>query len=189
VQEPVADSEGAEKAHARYAFSGEIREAVSYETSASGRYLELSLWMPGREPIRCRWWDTAATVARRTAALGDLQSQIMSALWRIEAGTVEDVRSALPSRYRGAYNTIQTVLNRLAERGLLTRRKRGNAFEYRPALTEAEFLSRSIATTLAGASSGARRTALAQLIGGLDQSELEQLQALARELEVGSRKP
>ena len=134
-------------------------------------------------------WDTAATVATGTAGLGDLQAQIMSALWRIEAGTVEDVRSALPSRYRGAYNTIQTVLNRLTERGLVTRRKRGNAFEYRPALSEAEFLSRSIATTLAGASSGARQAALAQLIGGLDQNELKELQKLARQIEDGSRKP
>jgi predicted transcriptional regulator len=139
--------------------------------------------------VRHAEWDTAATVAPRTAGLGDLQAQIMSALWRIEAGTVEDVRSALPSRYRGAYNTIQTVLNRLTERGLLTRRKRGNAFEYRPALSEAEFLSRSIATTLAGASSGARQAALAQLIGGLDQSELDELQKLARQIEGGSRKP
>jgi predicted transcriptional regulator len=112
----------------------------------------------------------------------------MDVLWRIETGTVEEVRSALPARYRGAYNTVQTVLNRLTERGLVKRRKRGNAFEYRPAMTEADFLSRSIATTLAGASSGARQAALAQLIGGLGQGELKQLQKLARRLEGGSRK-
>jgi predicted transcriptional regulator len=130
-----------------------------------------------------------ATMARSTPALGDLQSQIMDALWRIDAGTVEDVRSALPSRYRGAYNTVQTVLNRLTDRGLVTRRKRGQAFEYRPALSEADFLSKSIATTLAGASSGARQAALAQLIGGLESDELEELQRLARQLEGRSRKP
>ncbi len=42
---------------------------------------------------------------------GELQAQIMSALWRLEAGTVEQVRSALPTRYRSAYTTVQTVLN------------------------------------------------------------------------------
>jgi predicted transcriptional regulator len=113
--------------------------------------------------------------------LGDLQAQIMSAMWRLEAATVEEVRSALPTRYRGAYNTVQTVLNRLAERGLLTRRKRGNAIEYRPKLSEAEFLSRSIASTLAGASSGARQAVLARLVGGLDQEELDELRQLAEE--------
>lgn len=88
---------------------------------------------------------------------GELQAQIMAALWRLQAGTVEEVRSDLPPRYRGAYNTIQTVLNRLAERGLLSRRKRGNAIEYRPRLSEAAYLSRSIERTLAGASSDAGR--------------------------------
>lgn len=124
-----------------------------------------------------------------TSPLGDLQAQIMSALWRLEAGTVEDVRSALPARYRGAYNTVQTVLNRLTERGLVSRRKQGSAFEYRPALSESDYLSRSIATTLAGASSGARQAALAQLIGGLDQDELKRLKKLARRLEGRSRDP
>lgn len=102
-------------------------------------------------------------------------------MWRLEAGTVEEVRAALPSRYRGAYTTVQTVLNRLAERGLLSRRKRGNAIEYRPKLSEAEFLSRSIASTLAGASSGARQSVLAQLVGVLDPQELDELRRLAKE--------
>jgi predicted transcriptional regulator len=120
-------------------------------------------------------------MSRSGPVLGDLQAQIMSALWRLEAGTVEDVRTALPPRYRGAYNTVQTVLNRLAERGLLSRRRRGNAIEYRPKLTEAEFLSRSIASTLAGASSGARQAVLAQLVGELDQRQLDELRRLAKE--------
>src|ERR671918_457923 len=107
-----------------------------------------------------------------TPFTGELQSQIMSALWRLGNGTVEQVRSALPPRYRGAYNTIQTVLNRLAERGLLSRRKAGNALEYRPKVSEADYLSRSIARTLAGASSDARQVALARLIGGLGDDEL-----------------
>ena len=111
----------------------------------------------------------------------------MTALWRLEAGTVEEVRTALPARYRGAYNTVQTVLNRLTDRGLVSRRKRGSAFEYRPTLSEGDFVGRSIATTLAGASSGARQAALAQLIGGLDEHELERLQQLARQLEGRSR--
>jgi predicted transcriptional regulator len=37
------------------------------------------------------------------------------------------VRSALLGRYRGAYNTVQTVLNRLADRGLLERDRMGSA--------------------------------------------------------------
>ncbi len=115
------------------------------------------------------------------AIQGELQAQIMAALWRIESGTVEDVRRALPPRYRGAYNTVQTVLNRLADRGLLSRRRAGQAFVYRPRLTEAEYLSRSIESTLAGASVSARQAALAQVIGNLHHDELAELRRLAGE--------
>lgn len=116
---------------------------------------------------------------------GELQSQLMAAMWRLGAATVEQVRSELPPRYRGAYTTVQTVLNRLAERGLLSRHRAGNAIEYRPKVSEADYLSRSIARTLAGASSDARQTALARLIAELDRDELSQVQRLARD--VGAR--
>ena len=115
---------------------------------------------------------------------GELQTQIMTALWRLESGTVEQVRSALPARYRSAYTTVQTVLNRLANRGVLTRRREGVSMVYRPKVTEAEYLSRSIEHTLAGASADARQVALAQLIGSMDRDELSELQRLAKK--VGS---
>lgn len=123
-----------------------------------------------------------ADMADVTPLTGELQTQVMAALWRLGAGTVEQVRSALPSRYRGAYNTIQTVLNRLAERGMVSRTKDGNAFEYRPVISEAEYLSRSISQTLAAASMDARQAALARLFGGLDERELEDLQRLATKM-------
>jgi predicted transcriptional regulator len=113
---------------------------------------------------------------------GELQIQIMAALWRIESGTVEEVRMALPTRYRSAYNTVQTVLNRLSERGLLRRDRRGTAYIYRPAISEAEYVTRSIRQSLAGASSDARETALAQLIGSLDDSELAALRKRGKEV-------
>jgi predicted transcriptional regulator len=114
---------------------------------------------------------------------GELQTQILPVLWRLGEGTVEQVRAALPTRYRSAYNTVQTVLNRLAERGLLARERQGLAYVYRPRVTEAEYLSRSIETTLAGASTEARQAALARLVGGLDQRELTALRNLARDID------
>jgi predicted transcriptional regulator len=123
-----------------------------------------------------------------TPLTGDLQMQVMSTVWRLGSATVEQVRSALPARYRGAHSTIQTVMNRLAERGLLSRHKAGNAIEYRPRLSEAEYLSRSISQTLAGASMDARQAALAQLVGNLDNGELADLQQLAREMGKKRRK-
>lgn len=114
---------------------------------------------------------------------GDLQAQIMPVLWRLEEGTVEQVRTNLPRRYRSAYNTVQTVLNRLSERGLLERDRRGNAMVYRPRMSETDYLARTVESTLAGASSEARQAVLVQLLGGLEGAELTELQALAQEID------
>lgn len=114
---------------------------------------------------------------------GELQNQIMATLWRLGDGSVEQVRSGLPPRYRGAYTTIQTVLNRLVERGLVVREKVGKGFQYRPAVSEEDYLSRSIAGTLANASQHARRGALARLIGNLNPDELSEIQRMAADID------
>jgi predicted transcriptional regulator len=130
--------------------------------------------------------DVAVLHTRRVDDLspitGELQLQVIAALWRLEEATVEQVRHALPPRYRSAYTTVQTVLNRLVERGLLSRHKVGNAFVYRARLSEADYLSRSISQTLAGASTQARRAALARLVGELGEDEVTALRQLAREM-------
>lgn len=119
------------------------------------------------------------SVPDMTPIHGELQTQIMSTIWRLGSGTVEDIRDALPGRYRGAYTTIQTVLNRLADRGLLARERHGRSFTYTPSVSEADYLSRSISRALAGASSDTRQIVLAQLYGQLDASELGELAELA----------
>jgi predicted transcriptional regulator len=112
---------------------------------------------------------------------GELQEQIMAVLWRIGSGNVEQVRKALPARYRGAYTTIQTVLNRLAERGLLARDRSGSVIVYAPLLTEAEYVSQELRRTLDAASAAARQTALAQLVGELGEGDASELRRLERE--------
>ncbi len=120
---------------------------------------------------------------------GELQSQIMPALWRLGEGTVEQVRVALPPRHRSAYNTVQTVLNRLVDRGLLARERRGNAIVYRPRITEAAYMSQAIDTVLAGASAQARRVVLAQLVAGLEGAEPARLRELAEEIQQRRSQP
>lgn len=112
----------------------------------------------------------------------------MRVLWRIGRGTVEDVRTALPKQARGAYTTVQTVLNRLAERGMLSRERVGNVIVYAPRIDEGDYLARSLRQTLTGASDAARRSALASLVGGLDKQELDEIQKLAEEIDDRRRR-
>ena len=106
----------------------------------------------------------------------------MRIVWELGEATVDDVRAAQPRRSRCAYTTIQTVLNRLHDRELLTRERRGKAFVYKAAYAESELVARSIGQRLAGASSDARRAALLHLVEGLEPDELDDVARLANRI-------
>lgn len=103
----------------------------------------------------------------------------MAAVWNLGKAKVEDVRALRPSRSRLAYTTVQTVMNRLTERGLLVRERAGNAFVYRPRFEEGDYLAERIGQRLAEASPHARRQALVSLIEDLEPGELEEVARLA----------
>lgn len=113
---------------------------------------------------------------------GDLQARVMSAVWELGEATVDQVRDRQPEDRDLAYTTIQTVLNRLVDRGLLQRTRAGRAFVYRPRLNESEYVARSINERLAGASPDARRAALINLVDGLDPGEVDTLARRANQI-------
>jgi predicted transcriptional regulator len=119
---------------------------------------------------------------------GSLQAEVMRVMWRLDEATVDDVRAAQPPSRRAAYTTIQTVMNRLLERGLLERKRRGKAFVYRARHTESEFVARSMRERLAGASADARTPALLSLIEGLKEDELDELTRYANKVRRGRKK-
>lgn len=124
-------------------------------------------------------------MAKRTPDLdfrGDLQIEVMNAVWTLGEATVDAVREQQPKRARSAYTTVQTVLNRLVERGLLTRQRRGRAFVYEARLDESELLARSIGKRLAGASPDARRAALLNLVDELEPGEIDEIARRANQL-------
>lgn len=113
---------------------------------------------------------------------GGLQLQVMSIVWRLRDATVEDGRLAQPARGRSAHNTIQTVMNRLVDRGLLRRERRGNAYAYRPSVDETGYLTRIIGARLADASPQARSQALMNVVGELDGDDLDEIARYARRI-------
>jgi predicted transcriptional regulator len=131
------------------------------------------------------------TPGRRTEldVRGDLQAEIMATVWRLGEARVDDVREQQPARRRSAYNTIQTVMNRLVERGLLERERRGHAFAYRARISEEDYLARTIGERLADASPTARRAALLKLVDGLDADELKDVAQQAEQVARRRKKP
>ncbi len=115
---------------------------------------------------------------------GALQREIMEVLWRADQVSVEQVREALPSRWQGAYTTVQTVLNRLAAGGLVKRRRAGRAILYSARVSEADYASQSLRRSLDGVSEQARLSALASLVEELDPDEMEAVRVLAAEVQA-----
>ncbi len=106
---------------------------------------------------------------------GDLQAEVMATIWKLGRATVEDVRALQPPHRRSGYTTIQTVLNRLVDRGLLTRSRAGQSFIYKARFSEADYLSLTIGGRLAEATPEARREALFNLVGDLDARDLAEV--------------
>jgi BlaI family transcriptional regulator, penicillinase repressor len=64
-----------------------------------------------------------------------LELLCLNALWSMGQGSVKDVRQLVAPSRPLAYTTVMTVLDRLARRGIVTRRKAGRAFVYAPAVS------------------------------------------------------
>jgi len=113
---------------------------------------------------------------------GDLQTEVMAAIWKLGQAKVEDVRATQPPDRRSGYTTIQTVMNRLVKRGLLTRERHGAAYLYSARYGEAEYLSRAIGERLAGASPQARKRAVLNLVDELAPAELDEIARYANRI-------
>jgi predicted transcriptional regulator len=64
-----------------------------------------------------------------------LELLCLNALWSAGQGSVRNVREWVAPSRTLAYTTVMTVLDRLARRGIVTRRKAGRAFVYAPAVS------------------------------------------------------
>jgi predicted transcriptional regulator len=120
--------------------------------------------------------------ARQPAQRGDLQAEVMAALWRLGEAKVDDVRAQL-SRSDLAYTTVHTVLKRLMDRGLVDRTADERGLVYRPHLEEAEYLATTFSERLTATSPKVRREALVNLVDRLDASELEEVARYANRIQ------
>ncbi len=72
--------------------------------------------------------------------------RILKILWRIESGTVREVREILVAEEDPppAYTTVMTLMNQLAEKGGLSADRTRQPFVYRPAVRRESVLSQRL---------------------------------------------
>ena len=98
--------------------------------------------------------------------LAPLELDCMNTLWPLEEATVREIRDRLAPRRARAYTTIMTIMDRLARKGVVERRKAGRAYVYRAKLAAAEARSQALAQVVDGFFGGSKDALLTHLAAG-----------------------
>lgn len=112
--------------------------------------------------------------------IGPLEQRVLDLLWRRSAErTVRDVQEGLGGAL--AYTTVMTTLDRLYKKGLLARRREGQAFAYSPRNSREDFaagLLRQGLDRLFGR--GSARPLLASFVDAVSEHDRDLLPELER---------
>ena len=120
--------------------------------------------------------------------LSRLEIEVMEHFWRMEQASVREVFESIPERQRPAFTTVQTITQRLEQKGALVRAgKVGNALVFRPAVTRRSVHRRMIDEFLA-LFGGSAHPLVSHLIdsGKLSFEDLKRLEVQVTE--AGKRK-
>src|ERR1700734_3459117 len=95
--------------------------------------------------------------------LAPLELDCMNTLWPIGQGTVREISDLLAPRRPRAYTTIMTIMDRLARKGIVERRKVGRAYIYRPNLSAEEARAQALGQVVENYFGGSKEALIAQL--------------------------
>lgn len=103
--------------------------------------------------------------ARRRSVLdlAPLELACMNALWPLGEASVRDIRARMAAVSPRAYTTIMTIMDRLARKGIVQRRRVGRAWLYRPNLSVEEARAHAVAQVVEGFFGGSAAALAAQL--------------------------
>lgn len=123
------------------------------------------------------------------ADLGELESSILSIVWREGTVTAEQVREGLDRPLKDS--TVRTMLRRLEEKGYIAHSVEDRAFIYRPAESRQEVAGRATKRIVDWLCEGSVETLLVGMVDSkiLDRAELQRLaQRIATVREQDKRK-
>src|SRR6202521_5646613 len=109
--------------------------------------------------------DIKPSPRRRLLDLAPLELDCMNTLWPVGQATVREIRDLLAPRRPRAYTTIMTIMDRLARKGVVERRKVGRAYMYRPHLSAEEARTQALGQVIENFFGGSKEALLAHLSG------------------------
>lgn len=121
--------------------------------------------------------------------LGDLEADVMEAIWDRGRATVHDVHEQLAAANRDvAYTTVMTVMSRLADKGLLKKRKNGAAYVYMPVASKEEFTRRTVSMLVSELLGDFTAPAMSQFVDFVGEQDEAAIEALAKAIEEKRRR-
>ncbi|MFQ5505002.1 MAG: BlaI/MecI/CopY family transcriptional regulator [Planctomycetota bacterium] len=125
----------------------------------------------------------------RKNSLGDLQLAIMRVLWERGEASAGQVHRSLLAERGLAPTTIATMLRRMEDRGIVTHRREGRQFVYRPRVGEEEVHRSMVAELIERLFAGDPKALVNHLLreGEIDLDELEALRSRIETRERGGR--
>ncbi len=115
----------------------------------------------------------------------DRELDILKVLWDLGSGSVREVQERLRPQADLAFNTVQTLLRNMEDKGLVTHRAEGRTFIYSPRLGRDRVASRFLSKVFDGA--------LDQFVLSIlssrnpDPAELQELERLIARTRKGKR--
>jgi predicted transcriptional regulator len=120
---------------------------------------------------------------KKSATLTEVEQRLMEVLWARQNATVAEVLEALPSDYRVAFNTVQTTIRILEQKGYLRHESEGRAFRYYPLVERAEASTSAVDNLLHRFFDGRRARLAINLLESerLSADELAHIERLVRD--------
>lgn len=120
----------------------------------------------------------------RRPYLGELEIAVMEHLWSFKAADAKGTHKLLGPPRNISANTVQSTLDRLFKKELLTREKVSHAFVYSPAVTREQLMGSmidNVVDKLAGGSTEAMLSTFVDLADRVEEDTLDRLEQLIAE--------
>lgn len=118
-------------------------------------------------------------MARFRLPADELEYAVLAELWQLGAASVRELHDRLGARQGLVYTTTAKVVDRLRDKGLIQRQRKGNAFVYRSRVARDEVeraRARNAVTRLLGATPRAAVAALVEAVDDVDPALLDELE-------------
>lgn len=121
--------------------------------------------------------------------LGNLENDIMDIVWEMDGEvTVRDVYENLAAKRSIAYTTVMTIMVRLADKDILTKRKDGNTMYFLPIMDKDKFTQNVVGSVLDSLLEDFADVTMAHFLNKVnkkDKKTIEKLQNLLASEEEG----